>query len=98
MADIVTIMNWLAVIGLVIPAYFIFKLGNITGWFRAWGFIAATFIVAIILRLIFVYQPISSLPAATLDLIRASVNLLVSVLASIGYISLYKLFKAEGKR
>lgn len=95
MVGIVSIMNWLAVIGLVIPAYFVFKLGNLTGWFRAWGFISATFIVAIALRLLFVYQPISTLPTATLDMIRASVNLLVSILASIGYISLYKLFKAE---
>lgn len=95
MVDIISIMNWLAVIGLIIPAYFVFKLGSITGWFRAWGFIAATFIVAIVLRLLFVYEPISNLPVETLDLIRASVNLLISVLASIGYISLYNLFKAE---
>lgn len=95
MVDIVSIMNWLAVIGLIIPAYFVFKLGNITGWFRAWGFIAATFITAILLRLIFVYQPISTLPAATLDVIRASVNLLISIFATIGYVSLYKLFREK---
>ena len=95
MVDVITIMNSLAVIGLIIPAYFVFKLGNLTGWFKAWGWIAVTFIAAILLRLIIVFQSTFGLPAATLDLIRASVNLLVSIFASIGYISLYKLFKEQ---
>jgi len=98
MVSIITIMDLLSVILLVIPAYYVFKLGTLTGWFKAWGFIAATFVVAIVLRLVFVYEPISTLPTITLNYIRSTVNLIVSVLASIGYTSLYKLFLKQKKR
>jgi hypothetical protein len=95
MVEIVTILDILAAILLIIPAIYVFKLGNLTGWFKAWTLVAVTFIVAILLRLLFVYQPYSSLDATTFGYIRASLNLVVSVCALLGYTSLYKLFKEK---
>ena len=93
MVEIVTILDVLAAVLLIIPAIYVFKLGNLTGWFKAWTLVAATFIVAIFLRLLFVYQPYSGLDAATFNYIRATLNLAVSICALVGYTSLYKLFK-----
>lgn len=95
MVEIVTILDLLAAALLIIPAIYVFKLGNITGWFRAWSFVAVTFIFAILLRLLFVYQPYSNIDLTTFNYIRATVNLVVSICALIGYTSLYKLFKEK---
>jgi hypothetical protein len=95
MTAAIAAMDVASVILLGIAAYYVFRLGNLTGWFKAWGFIAATFIVAILLRIFFVYEPISNLPTQTLNYIRSSVNLVIAVLAYIGYTSLYRLFSKE---
>ena len=95
MVEITTILDVLAAILLATAAVYIFKIGRITGWFRAWALIAATFIIAIVLRLFSIYQSYSTLDAATVNYIRAALNLAVSICALIGYTSLYRLFKEK---
>lgn len=98
MVEIITILDVLAAILLIIPAIYVFKLGNLTGWFKAWTLIATTFVAAILLRLLFVYQPYSTLDPTVFNYIRATTNLVVSICALIGYTSLYKLFKEQKNR
>jgi hypothetical protein len=99
MAEIIAILDVLAAIILIVPAYYVFKLGKITGWFKAWGFVAATFIVAIALRTIVALQSVHAWDPVALNYFRAVMNVVVSIFALIGYTSLYTLFKEQkGKR
>ena len=95
MVEIITILDIVSAILLIIPAIYVFKLGNLTGWFRAWTLVSVTFVVAILLRLFFVYQPYSGLDILTANYIRAGLNLAVSICAAVGYTSLYQLFKEQ---
>ena len=97
MAEITTIFNiieWVANFLVLVAVYFMIKIGKVTGWFRAWGILVASFILIVIRRAISAYAPYTSI-RPQLGYANSILLLIISVFFVIGFYKLYLLFKKQ---
>jgi hypothetical protein len=92
-----TITFWFELIGIVLTltaAVIMVKIAHITGWFKAWYVLSASFFLIVIRRAISLYVPYSSIPQA-LGFVNSTLLLILSIMFVVGFGQLYKLFKEK---
>lgn len=96
-SDFFLALEWVGMVYTLVAIYFMAKIGQITGWFKAWMILFLSFVLIIVRRIISAYALISP-EKVLLGQINSVLLFVLGILYAMGFYMLYKIFKANNKK